>query len=273
MPWVVKLTDPALVAEVVARYRAGATPKALEEVAGIGESAIRRLLKREGVVLRTHHEVRVQHTLDTTVFNTHPHAPYWVGLLLTDGHVRKDPRRLNSYGVCLSVQRRDAHIVDEFREFLGYSGAVGLTPTYASLQVASKSLFDDLGRLGVTPHKTQQGKAPEDLCHDPLFWRGVIDGDGSIWVQNNNPRVSLCSASETLVEQFKAFCGSIHVSRATVRATRTPKGLPFYVFTCSGPAARAVLTQVYTPPGPSLVRKRDKAYQIFQGGHDAMDRC
>ena len=266
MPWEPKLQDPIILSEVVARYQAGATPKSLEDFAGVGESAIRRLLKREGVVLRGHHEVRTTHTLDETAFDTHPHAPYWVWLLLTDGHVRKDPRRTNSFGVCLSLQRQDAATVEAFRQFLGYSGAVGLSTAYASLQVSSKKLFEALSRWGVTPQKTREGAAHPRLVQDPAFWRGVIDGDGSLWSQGGKPRVSLCSASERLVRQFAEFCQNCYATRASVRQTRTSTGLPLFVYTCAGRGALAVLVRLYEAEGPSIVRKRARAFEFIQRG-------
>jgi hypothetical protein len=115
---------------------------------------------------------------------------YWGGLLLADGCIS-----VNSKGTpILKLAMADLEHIEKFRRFLGSTSSV-CTHTPSNPKVGSKKIFarpsysavatgaeidKDVIPFGVTRNKSHCAKIPEEFRFDRDFWRGVIDGDGSI---------------------------------------------------------------------------------------------
>ena len=73
--------------------------------------------------------------------------------------------------------------------------------------MSSRRIVDDLGRHGVVPRKTLAGVPASDaLAAHPDFWRGMIDGDGTVGLARGKygPVLSLCG-SPAIMAQFADF--------------------------------------------------------------------
>lgn len=153
--------------------------------------------------------------VDETFFDCIDSEPkaYFLGLLLTDGCVSRGD-------VILSLTESDVDIIEKFRTHIRsthpitcisggprvIAGAACVAAPMVRLAIGSQKMVRSLARFGVIQRKTATVKP---WTEDPLlarhFWRGCVDGDGSISRNSTNGswQVQLCGTRE-LVE---GFCG------------------------------------------------------------------
>ena len=118
-----------------------------------------------------------------------PEKAYWFGFLNADGTiVGVNPGNL---ALQCSLARKDrAHLI-KLRTFLGIEREIwdyeavtigGVLRPYSRLICQERPVVMDLVRQGILPNKTGAEKpwadGPEHLL--PHYWRGMIDGDGSV---------------------------------------------------------------------------------------------
>lgn len=135
---------------------------------------------------------------------------YYFGLLLTDGNLSLYER--NRGKVTLEVSEKDADIVELLVENIPNS-------TLARRE-RSTNFSDDHKSVIFSNHKKEfrdfliengfPAKDKTEICGVPSgeylerdFWRGVIDGDGSIgYIADGSPFISLVTKSENLKNSF-----------------------------------------------------------------------
>jgi hypothetical protein len=107
---------------------------------------------------------------------------YWVGFLFADGSVSKDRQ---SKTLSVRVSERDRENLLKLRAFLRSTYSIGTAPAgnyggYRSrplvrLSVSSPQLAERILCLG-----RYDGPINTTLVESRDFWRGVVDGDGSL---------------------------------------------------------------------------------------------
>lgn len=110
-------------------------------------------------------------------------------------------------------------------------------------------MADDLSGWGVTARKTFTACAHQDLEHSIPFWRGVIDGDGTI--RRRDYTVSLYTASAAFLGQYQAFLDGLGLSPARVYRD----GATFEAALRVDPSRR-LLETLYSEEGVALPRKQ-----------------
>lgn len=163
-------------------------------------------------------------TVNHTAFDTiTDESAYWCGVLATDGYV-------TAKGSNIGLTLIDEEVVANFLKFVGSDKEVKLfkgtnltrNQAYSGL-VTSKVIENALAKYGITKQKTLTLEVSDELALNPNFWRGAIDGDGSIsWNSHSqSPVLSLCGTAR-FVRQFQTFLKTIDVesqvydSRATL---------------------------------------------------------
>ncbi|MEV0324998.1 hypothetical protein AB0H63_00915 [Micromonospora echinospora] len=231
----------------------------LAEVAkkfGLTEPGMRGLLVRRGVTLR-----RTVHTLRHDAFDIlTPETCYWLGFLFADGCVAYRPGHLPQISVGLAKRDRE-HLVS-LRTFLGSSSSISApNPTQGSCQfsVRSEQLADRLVSLG-----RYKGPIGEHLNESRDFWRGVVDGDGSLGIYRRPGPSSSTFAqfrlvgSRRLLDCFAAFLQRHGISGLSVRPHKTI----FTIGTTCGPAEK-IVTVLYSGAVAALPRKAAIAAKIM----------
>lgn len=149
-----------------------------------------------------------------------PNQAYWLGFIYADGYVvkRKSDR---SYELGISIQSSDVKLLEDFNNELG--GVHNITHSHSekyicdypkasitdsvTLRIYSKNIVNDLIKNNVVQNKTQSSLFPvveDDLFFD--FLRGYIDGDGCIYVNQNNvsaSQVHITSANDEVLNYIK----------------------------------------------------------------------
>lgn len=132
-------------------------------------------------------------------------------------------------------------------------------------------MTEDLRRFGVTPRKSLTLRVGGGVEHSPHFWRGAVDGDGSLSLRlygrgrrSARPYCSLVSASAAFVEQFEAFVEKVAGSAKAGVLMRRKLAGPIYshVVTCSRTAA--LCRVLYAGCTIALPRKQALAEEIMR---------
>jgi hypothetical protein len=133
-------------------------------------------------------------------------ALYWAGFLMADGYVSQ-PQNGQQLGCGLALVDKDH--VQKLCDFVGrgkvsISGTKG-KPPLARWGVYSQPIITDLERWGIVSGKgTLDDASPKGEARLSIdFWRGMIDGDGSIRMNGRSPQVTLTGRrgkSEAFIE-------------------------------------------------------------------------
>jgi hypothetical protein len=148
--------------------------------------------------------------LDLTI----PAHAYLYGLIQTDGHLAQDTR--NRGKLRLEMNEKDAAILERLTAIIPYHShlrtrtrSTNFAAMYKSsiLTVYAKEFRDELGKLGLmVGRKSQTVSAPSVEYVQADYFRGIIDGDGSLGLTANQfPFLALCTASEGLATAYLAF--------------------------------------------------------------------
>ena len=174
------------------------------------------------------------------------------------------------YMVQVHLNQRDAGHLHKLANFLGSSNKIhennansgysGKTLSCA-FGFSSRKIVEKLAYLGVVPQKSTKEKVHSSLAFDRDFWRGAVDGDGSVFVTTKGPKgrqheypfVQLCGSVD-LVAQFSDYIEKLVGARPTMHFART---MPFVCI--SSLRAQRVISELYSDCCVALDRKLESA--------------
>lgn len=239
------------------RYIAGESTVKISRSMGLSRSCVLTQLGKAGVARRRTVDVRRNPDIRHDAFAIYsPDMAYWAGFLMADGNVCNTK-------VTLGLAEIDWGHIEKFRAFVGspkpirrivpkgrFASSVSGQFTLNSIQMVA-----DLAALGIVPRKSYCAEAPDSLAYDADFWRGMVDGDGSISVRKDGlVRLSLVG-TKRIVEQFLMF---IQQRSDTVAAVRQEARASWAV-AVSGVKGAPVLRALYDNDRVALDRKKQKA--------------
>jgi len=187
-------------------YQAGTPIAEIEATLGISRPTLYKYIHEQLGPGR--YAARPDHTTWDQAFDElTDQAAYWVGLLLTDGSIVGSGRRVK-----LSLKIQDTPTLERFKAFVRTSAPVG--EPYAgsrTVRFSSPYMCNRLAALNVVPKKSYIAAAPDCLLDNRNFWRGVIDGDGSVFPNAlTSPGLRLCGAtSAMLLRQWALVCSNL----------------------------------------------------------------
>ncbi len=122
---------------------------------------------------------------------------YWIGFILTDGYIGIQYNK--PYYLEIALKASDKSHLIKFQQAVGHNGRIYTTKNDAAkIKINNPYFVGDLVSLGITNKKsfTAQPIYFQDECLQRAFWRGVIDGDGTIFVlrqknRNHNLNIGL----------------------------------------------------------------------------------
>jgi hypothetical protein len=207
----------AQASEMVSRYQAGERAADIAAAFDVSRDLIWETLRRSGADARNSGPVPFPLRHDALDVLT-PEAAYWCGFIFTDGTIVRRPNR-GQPEVAVVLQRRDRDHLVKLRDFLGSDHAITpVAPTVVALNggqgtgafrfaVRSQRLANILTALG------RYGPAVNPaLAASRDFWRGCIDGDGTVGISCGIPQVKLVG-SHWLLSAFVDFLGPVSSRR------------------------------------------------------------
>lgn len=192
------------------QYIDGIPTTALARQYNVSATAINGLLQRRDIERRSRSEAARRCELNENAFNAiTSESAYWIGFLMADGSISY--RKEGSPQISLVLAEKDKKHIEKFRDFLGSTHSIiavtnmvnGTQYNSFRLSIRSTQLVDDLSKYGVLPKKSLSAKV-NILESNENFWRGVIDGDGSIGLYKAGPMLRLIG-SLPLMQQWLTF--------------------------------------------------------------------
>lgn len=181
-----------------------------------------------------------------------PESLYWAGFIAADGCVSKN-------NLTIALKTSDVGHLEKFSNWMMSDAKIGYNSKTNSnkMCISSKTIVKDLINYGITERKSFTYSPPEFCRDSPDFWRGMIDGDGSIFIRDvgktkNYPGIGLCGTKETC-EYFRSYCLQICSFKANVN-----KHSSIFNIYIGGVAAIKIASQIYGDnPSFFLQRKFD----------------
>jgi hypothetical protein len=188
---------------------------------------------------------------------------YWIGFLFADGCVfHKENGGLT---IQLRLSEVDRGHVEKFRQFLRSTHAITADPpgnfggyqSRASVRfaVSSRRLAERLLEMG-----RYEGPIAPELAASRHFWRGVVDGDGSIWISKRGYVGFSLVGSQRLLEAFLGFLEKRNLAR---RMTISPDKSIYQVST-AGHLAELIIDELYRNAPMALDRKAAAARPVIE---------
>jgi hypothetical protein len=162
--------------------------------------------------------------------------------------------------------------LQKFLDFLGHKGnPVFITQdttfglfTRVVVQINSVYMVSRLNILGITRNKTWTTKPLLNLENDLDFWRGLIDGDGTIRIKKNLPYIVVCGTKE-IAQGFADFTNNLTPSRTRPKITASVRNTKHYQFAVGGSRGLTVISKLYYKGCISLDRKQEIVNKILEG--------
>ncbi len=150
---------------------------------------------------------------------------YFLGLIAADGHVSHKKNLL-----MINLKQADRQIIENLKNALEYDGPIYTInkkdgQPQSCLTVSSKEIAKDLNDLGLSGNKTYDfdwivGMPEEYVSH---FIRGLLDGDGNIYINQNKQHfsssiVGTYKLTQNIKDHFEKFtnktCGHLQAKGA-----------------------------------------------------------
>ena len=257
--------------DIVRLHDEGKSTLEIEKETGYSFSYVARYLRNIGVEFDPPEIRNREHFFDQDFFceiNTEAKA-YWLGFITADGCVSKDRG-------CLSIGLGivDFSHLEKFASDIKYDGKVsivnnaryGKNHKSARLALFSGKLINDLEFLGVTERKSFTAEVAPYISEDLLrhYWRGVIDGDGCIYQnENKQSQISISfTGSKHMAEAFQSWCKSRANTQAKTHPHAVSEGIWEY-YVGGRNKVSILLKELYNNCSIYLDRKYEKAMEII----------
>lgn len=259
------MPDSALVLKAHEIYLTGKSLNEVGSMFGLSGATIGNYFRAAELPIRPWGEHCIKN-LDVTVFDDPltVEAFYWLGFIYADGCVHDSIARAKSKWKrkrCLSIHisERDLSHLEKFKKFMKSDHTIYTSPQKTcEIKFGSDYLIEKLEAYGITPRKSLTACVDERLILNRDFWRGVIDGDGSLGIYVGYPTIYVCGSRNTC-DTFKTFVETLVTTKASVLKKDT-----IWRYTVSGNAAITVIQALYNNAAASLDRKQTLADTIIR---------
>ena len=206
-------------AEVItALYDAGRSTREIGQMLGHSKSTINAVVASNGGKLRKIEGCENPDFFD--VIDT-PEKAYWLGFISADGCIVTTARHPEGDHLAVQLSAKDRGHLLKLKAALAANAGVhtraveGSSRRLTSLSVGSRRLTGALLALGITPRKSatlQPWSGPEHLM--PHYWRGMVDGDGSLARKGDGIYTVFLCGSEAVVQAFTEWAGEVCGTKA-----------------------------------------------------------
>jgi hypothetical protein len=200
------------------------------------------------------------------------HHAYFLGLLVTDGTISESTRNRGRVSFELAIS--DVGVLSELARRMPYRASLHercRTTNFRANYRSGVLCFFDLGlRRGLADLGYSAGRksltvaSPSQPFHEIGFWRGVVDGDGSLGtIADGRPCVSLITASQALRDQYIDFVSRVTGCRPNPSRNRRDNVFNIVLY---AEAAQQLAAALYTP-GTIAIERKVRAAETIKNWH------
>jgi len=192
-----------------------------------------------------------------------PEQAYWLGFIAADGGVLN---RDGTYRLSVELKKDDADHLQLLADALSSNVPVKFYRGCASVTFHSLRMIESLARFGIVERKSATCKPwaglPELMPH---YWRGLFDGDGTIYIsaRHNNWVLGICG-SHDCVQSFAEWARKMCSSHA--KAIPCRPGSSCWKWQVMGKTMPRLLAEALYVNGIALERKRALADILCERG-------
>ena len=194
---------------------------------------------------------------------------YIYGLLLSDGSLKLAYENTLSGTMTLEVSERDEDIIDKLCNIIPVSTKrrrtrdTNFKENYSavSFNISRRVFIEEMVDFGFVKEKKSYNARPPIQEYDKnAFWRGMMDGDGSLGIRKNSKGkleayLSLTTKSEIIKDEFCKYLQSITGHKYNPKRNKRDD---IYNIGCGGYTACKILQEIYRDATIYLNRKHQK---------------
>lgn len=179
-----------------------------------GVETLKNYMKEHDMKLRDFRVSSVNKGINKNYFSNidNSHKAYFLGLLFTDGSVRKTGENRQGQ-IRIQLQAQDKEILEKLKKELNVTSELIYDPRGKgcySLEFANEQIFQDLGKYNIVPNKTYNihnlpTNIPDLFKID--FIRGLFDGDGCLTfdkeTKSKDVTLNFTSYYESVITDFQ----------------------------------------------------------------------
>lgn len=230
---------------------------------------ISKLLKQNGVKMCKGKKNRLFNEDYFEIIDS-PTKAYFLGLMFTDGNVSYDTEGIRAPFIRIGLAEYDSDILIKFKKELRIqtdfciSDRPNKKTPICNLGIRNKKMANDLSKYGIVSNKTEFTSSlplndiPSQYHTD--FFRGIIDGDGSIYKSGGGWHLNVCGHKESLIKEIYELGCSISNQEANCKPTLYDN---VYRITWNGDKAKKLLSTIYYDNCCSLSRKYNKVMEAI----------
>lgn len=187
---------------------------------------------------------------------------YVLGFIVADGCIVQGTYKGYSDSMKFGVHVKDKDILEKIKLELKSEHSISTTENAAHLSIASQKIVDDLKSLGISYRKSLREnipRVPPKFTRD--FIRGIVDGDGSLWLDRRNyPTLSVSGGEKILSFIRKQFFRKFGLYSTLTKCSYS-KGAKKYLYSISyrSNSAKTLIEYLYHDASLSLNRKHSIA--------------
>lgn len=247
---------------IFSEYKKGRTCVDIASELGVSDFSIRTMMDRHDKKRRSNSESVRRIDLDETVFESLTRdSMYWLGFLGADGNI-------HGHNIKVELHPQDIDCLEKFKQFMksGHSVRETKKGKYVAFTFSSPRVAKSLARFGVTPNKSLTFTPYEYCANNADFWRGMIDGDGTIRIcKDGYLKISLCG-SKPCMEAFSRWVQKNSCSNGALHKDRN-----IYKVMLSGASAKEIAHKLYANNPKYFLNRKAKNAEIGAGVNIAVD--
>ena len=184
--------------DVIKFLESGWAPKIVKENLSLTEYHFRKACKNQGYKPTGEYVAFDHHKFDQITNE----SAYWLGFILADGYIKQNPKQ---NGLAFTLASKDRSHLEKLKSFLSSNNKISNSGNGGvCISFISDYLVDKLSEYNIVPQKSDIASPPEILKNNRHFWRGVVDGDGSLLKHNGYTVISLAGTID-VVQSFIDF--------------------------------------------------------------------
>lgn len=204
--------------EQVSLYQGGMSASSIAKIMGDHTSSVTRRLKRLGIEMRSLTDAvnlsyaqderqsigrPREYTVNQSFFDViTPDSAYIVGVVQADGTMTKDR-------FSISAKASDAYYLSTLADAMQSNRPLQKVKhphgEIVRLVVNSSRMASALSRWGIHSPRTWTASTHESMLLDRDYWRGMIDGDGTLCEDRKGRRILKIVGSKAICDQFLDF--------------------------------------------------------------------